>query len=76
MLFTSAVGAVLDQAFVPLAKNPLFTWAYVTVCVIASIAAIVFWVLYKHYNNEEDEMNSLDKTSTNIPTHPEKTNIV
>jgi proton-dependent oligopeptide transporter, POT family len=67
MLFTSAVSAVFDQAFIPLSKNPLFTYLYVTVCIIASIAAIIFWLLFKHYNYEEDEMNSLDKTSTNRP---------
>jgi proton-dependent oligopeptide transporter, POT family len=76
MLFTSALGSVFDQAFVPLSKNPLFIWIYVIVAVIAGVAAIVFWILYRHYNNEDDEMNGLDKTSTNLPTQNEKTNIV
>ena len=72
MLFTSALGSVCDQAFVPLAKNPLFIWIYVIVAVIACVAALTFWLLYKHYNNEDDEMNGLDKTSTNLPSHQEK----
>jgi proton-dependent oligopeptide transporter, POT family len=67
VLFTSALAAVFDQIFVPLSKNPLFIWLYVTVCGIASVAALAFWYLYKHYNQEDDEMNSLDKTSTNRP---------
>ena len=67
VLFTSALAAVFDQIFVPLSKNPLFTWLYVTVCGIASVAALAFWYLYKHYNQEDDEMNGLDKTSTNLP---------
>lgn len=76
VLFTSAIGSLFDIIFTPLSKNPLFLWLYVTVCGIASIAAIVFWLLFKHYNNEEDEMNSLDKTSTNLPSHQEKAHIV
>jgi proton-dependent oligopeptide transporter, POT family len=71
-LFTSAIGGVFDQAFIPLSKNPLFLWLYVTVLAIAAVSAIAFWYLYRHYNNEDDEMNSLDKTSTNLPTHQEE----
>ena len=76
MLFQSALGAVFDQVFIPLTKNPLFVWLYVTVCAIAAVATLVFWLLFKHYNNEEDEMNRLDKTSTNRPTAGPKSNIV
>ena len=76
MLFTSALGSVFDQAFVPLAKNPLFIWIYVIVAVIASVATITFWLLYKHYNHEDDELNSLDKTSTNLPSRQEKPSAV
>ena len=72
MLFTSALGSVFDQAFVPLAKNPLFIWIYIIVAGIASVATITFWLLYKHYNLDDDEMNGLDKTSTNLPTQNEK----
>lgn len=76
MLFTSALGSLFDQAFLPLSKNPLFTWLYVTVASIAGIATIVFWQSFKHYNNEDDAMNSLDKTSTNLPTANERAIIV
>jgi proton-dependent oligopeptide transporter, POT family len=72
MLFTSALGSVFDQAFVPLSKNPLFIWIYIIVAIIAAVAAILFWILFGHYNKEEDEMNSLDKTSTNLPVLNEK----
>jgi POT family proton-dependent oligopeptide transporter len=75
-LFTSAIGSVFDQAFIPLSVNPLFLWLYVTVLAIAAVAAIAFWFLYRHYNNEDDEMNSLDKTSTNLPSHEQKASIV
>jgi len=68
MLFTSALASVFDQAFVPLSVNPLFVWLYVTVCIIATISAILFWLCFRHYNYLDDSMNSLDKTSTNLPT--------
>jgi proton-dependent oligopeptide transporter, POT family len=67
---------VFDQAFIPLSENPLFLWLYVTVLAIAAVAAIAFWFLYRHYNKEDDEMNSLDKTSTNLPSHEQKATIV
>jgi proton-dependent oligopeptide transporter, POT family len=76
LLFTSALGSLFDQAFLPLSKNPLFTWLYVTVAAIAGVAAIVFWLFFKHYNNEDDSMNSLDKTSTNLPAANGKTTVV
>ena len=76
MLFSSAIGSVFDQAFIPLSKNPLFVWLYVTVAIVASTAAIIFWFLFRHYNQEDDEMNNLDKTSTNLPTKKEIKNDV
>jgi POT family proton-dependent oligopeptide transporter len=66
-LFTNAFGAALDYVFLPLAKNPLFVWAYVATGGVATIAALWFGFAFRHVNNEEDEWNGLDKTSTNLP---------
>jgi proton-dependent oligopeptide transporter, POT family len=76
MLFSSALGSVLDQAFVPLSKNPLFLWLYIIVAIIAAITAVVFWYLFRRYNDEDDEMNDLDKTSNNLPGQETKPNDV
>jgi hypothetical protein len=76
MLFTTALGSVFDQAFVPLSKNPLFLYIYIIVAAIAAVAAILFWYFYRHYNKEDDDMNGLDKTSTNIPVLNEKVEVV
>jgi POT family proton-dependent oligopeptide transporter len=65
----SAVGSLLEFPYAPLAKNPLFIWIFIIVAIIATIATIVFWFFFKHLNEEDDEMNALDKTSTNLPTH-------
>lgn len=66
-LFMSAVGSILELPYAPLAKNPLFIWIFIIVAIIASIATIVFWFFFKHLNEEDDQLNSLDKTSTNLP---------
>jgi POT family proton-dependent oligopeptide transporter len=68
----TALGSVFDVAFVPLCKNPLFIWVFVIVCVIASLTAITFWFMFRGYNKEDDHMNDLDKTSTNLPQPQEK----
>jgi proton-dependent oligopeptide transporter, POT family len=67
VLFTSAIATIGDMAFVPLCRNPLFVYLYITVGIIAFVAACLFWILYRKYNKEEDKMNALDKTSTNLP---------
>jgi hypothetical protein len=33
------------MAFVPLCKNPLFVYLYITVSIIAFVAACLFWIL-------------------------------
>ena len=68
MLFSSAIATLFDAAFIPLCRNPLFVYLYVTVGAIALVTTGVFWFLFKKYNKEEDQMNDLDKTSTNLPT--------
>ena len=68
-LFMTAIGSIFELPYAPLAKNPLFIWIFIIVAIIASIAAIVFWFFFKHLNEEDDQLNSLDKTSTNLPTH-------
>lgn len=68
-LFQSALGSVLAFPFAGLAKNPLFLWIFIIVAIIATITALVFWFLFRGLNNQDDELNALDKTSTNQPTH-------
>jgi proton-dependent oligopeptide transporter, POT family len=68
VLFSSAIANAFDTAFIGLCKNPLFVYLYITVGAIALVSTVVFWILFKKYNKEEDQMNSLDKTSTNLPT--------
>jgi POT family proton-dependent oligopeptide transporter len=66
-LFTTAIGSLLEFPFAGLAKNPLFIWIFIIVAIIASVASIVFWFLFRYLNKEDDELNALDKTSTNVP---------
>lgn len=59
----------MDTAFIPLCRNPLFVYLYITVGIVALVSTALFWILFKKYNKEEDQMNALDKTSTNLPKH-------
>ena len=68
MLFSSAIATLFDAAFIPLCRNPLFVYLYVAVGAIALVTTVAFWFLFRKYNKEEDQMNALDRTSTNLPT--------
>lgn len=60
-LFTSALGSALQQAFLPLVRDPLLVWMYTTFACIALVAGLVFrWLTYA-IDQEEDELNNLDE---------------
>ena len=67
-LFTTAIGSLLEFPFAALAKNPLFIWIFIIVAIIATITTLIFWFLFRNLNKQDDELNGLDKTSTNVPT--------
>ena len=67
-LFTTAIGSLLEFPFTALAKNPLFLWIFIIVAIIATITTLIFWFLFRNLNRQDDELNGLDKTSTNVPT--------
>ncbi|KAF9261642.1 PTR2-domain-containing protein [Marasmius fiardii PR-910] len=58
-LFTSALGAALSQAFLPLVKDPLLIWNYAAAAIIATVAGIGFWISFRKLDLQEDELNSL-----------------
>jgi hypothetical protein len=43
-------------------------WIFIIVAIIATITTLIFWFLFRHLNRQDDELNGLDKTSTNVPT--------
>ena len=59
-LLTSAFGSVLNIALTPTAKDPKLVWMYTGVSVACGLSGILFWLLFRKYNDTEDEMNALD----------------
>lgn len=60
-LFTSALAAALQQAFVALSTDPLLIWNYGVFAVLAFVGGIGFWISFRHLDSQEDELNQLDE---------------
>ncbi|KZV82206.1 hypothetical protein EXIGLDRAFT_713525 [Exidia glandulosa HHB12029] len=58
-LFTSAIASALGEAFVSLSTDPLLVWNYGSMAVISFIAGCIFWVQFRHLDQEEDALNAL-----------------
>lgn len=60
-LFTNAIGAALGEALVPVAKDPKFLWMYTGVSCSAFAAGIIVYVIFHHYDRDEDKNYDLDR---------------
>lgn len=60
-LLTSAFGSALSIALSPTAVDPKLLWMYTGLAVACFVAGMIFWLLYKKYNDTEESMNELDK---------------
>lgn len=63
-LFTNAFGAVLGIAISPTAKDPKILWMYVALAVVAFIAGVSFYFIYRGLNEREEELNVIDAEYT------------
>ena len=61
-LSTSAVSAALGQALVALSDDPLLTWNYGSVAVVAAIGGIGFYFTFRKADAEEDALNNLKES--------------
>ncbi|EXJ89466.1 POT family proton-dependent oligopeptide transporter [Capronia epimyces CBS 606.96] len=61
--FTNAFSSAIGQAFVPLAKDPLFIWLYVIIACLSFVAMFVFWFTFKKLDAEEDALNALPEST-------------
>lgn len=59
-LLTTAFGAALSIALSSVSVDPKLVWMYSGISVAAFIAGWVFWILFKHYNYQEDKMNAME----------------
>ncbi|KAF5366603.1 hypothetical protein D9758_008971 [Tetrapyrgos nigripes] len=58
-LLTSAFGAALSEAFLPLLEDPLIVWNYAVVAILAGIGGALFWLSVRHLDAQEDLLNNL-----------------
>ncbi|EGV60397.1 peptide transporter ptr2 [Yamadazyma tenuis] len=59
-LLTNAFGSAIGIALSPTSKNPKFVWSYTGLAVACFIAGCLFWLIFHHYNDKEEELNQLD----------------
>ncbi|PNY26124.1 Peptide transporter PTR2 [Tolypocladium capitatum] len=60
-LFTNAFGSALSEALVSVAVDPKFLWMYTGVAVFSFATGCIFWVIFHHYDDEEEKMYDLDR---------------
>ncbi|KAI6039114.1 POT family-domain-containing protein [Pisolithus marmoratus] len=58
-LFTNAVASALGEAFVSLSTDPLLVWNYGSIAVLCGISGIMFWIVVRKLNSEEDKLNNM-----------------
>jgi POT family proton-dependent oligopeptide transporter len=59
-LLTTAFGAALGIALSSVSVDPKLVWRYTGIAVSAFIAGVIFWLLFKHFNAQEDKMDAMD----------------
>ncbi|CAK4025003.1 peptide transporter PTR2-A [Lecanosticta acicola] len=61
-LVQNAFAAAIGQALVPLAEDPLLTWNYATVAILAFVGGAGFWFTWRGLDAKEDELNMIETT--------------
>jgi POT family proton-dependent oligopeptide transporter len=61
-LFTSAIGSAISEALVPATGDPAIMWMYTGVSIVAALTGVIFWFIFNHYDNQEEEMNALEES--------------
>jgi POT family proton-dependent oligopeptide transporter len=64
-MMMNAFSAALGQALVPLATDPLLTWNYTLVALLAFLGGLGFWCTNYKLDAEEDHMNMLPDSNYN-----------
>lgn len=59
-LVTNAFGSAIGVALSPVSKNPKMVWTYTGLAVSCFIGGCMFWILFHHYNNKDEELNKLE----------------
>lgn len=59
-LVQNAFGSALGIALSPVAAVDKVLWTFTGLAVSCFIAGVLFWLIFHHYNNVEEELNQLD----------------
>ena len=59
-LLTNAFGSALGEALTPTAADPKVLWMYAGLGIASFVAGCLFWLVFHHLNDREDEMNALE----------------
>jgi len=59
-LLTSAFGSALGIALSPTAKDPKLVTMYASLAGVTLLVAAIFWLLFKKYNAQEEDLNALE----------------
>lgn len=68
-LFTTAIGSAIQEAFLPLSHDPLLVWMYTAFACISFCAGILFAIMYRDVDAEEDHLNNLATSNYVDPKH-------
>lgn len=68
-LFMQAISSAIAEAFVPLSEDPLLVWNYGTMAVIAFVTGILFVILTRGLDRQEEELNDISEghVETTVP---------
>ncbi|KAL8669366.1 MAG: hypothetical protein Q9168_006043 [Polycauliona sp. 1 TL-2023] len=62
-LFMSAISYAVGEAFTGLSEDPLLTWNYTTIAILAALGCVGFWTTHRKLDKEEDSMNFLPEST-------------
>lgn len=60
-LLTNAFGSALSEALLPVLFDPKILWMYAGIAFFTLGTAVVFWILFHHYDAMEEKMYDLDR---------------
>lgn len=72
-LFTNAFGSALNEALIPVLVDPKILWMYAGIAIFTAGTAVVFWFLFKHYDDQEEKMYDLDRDLPELAKPGQKT---
>ncbi|OQE27053.1 hypothetical protein PENFLA_c006G06704 [Penicillium flavigenum] len=59
-LLTNAFGSAIAEALTPAAFDPAVMWMFTGLACASFLCGIIFYIIFRHLNAQEDDMNALD----------------